>query len=176
MHTPGWRLDPLERTGPRTRARAMRGWRLRLLCGRVEPRGPMPAILRGRTRLVNLVSAMLLASGVLMALDAPRTLGLYLGLLIGVEGLMLACGGIWLALSWWRRWSHPRGAHRMRHRRSQPPAHPVGHRGTTARPPSSVVGGMPASARWEPRDDERELDWRGFEGALLTLLLIWVWA
>lgn len=106
-------------------------------------------------RLVQLVSAMVLCSGLLMAQQAPRTLSVFMSLLCAVQTLVLltavACLLIPRVRAALRRWGRPLSARRSRQ------------------------GGRPGAAGLSDlRDGRAVLDWRPFEWALLGVLLMWV--
>lgn len=139
-------------------ARQPRTWRVRLLCGDMQlPGRGLPAAHQTR-RLVGLVATMVVVSGMLMALDAPRTLGLYLLLLGGVEGLLLAAWVFLRALQWWRGRCRGRlGAGRAARGRAW-----------AVRPLASLGVSRRRGGSRRP-----EVDWRVLEAAWLFLLLLW---
>lgn len=143
---------------PRASAHQARRWRIRLLCGHLQLSARFLPDAQQMNRLMTLVVVMLLVSGMLMALDAPRTLGLYLLLLAGLEGLVVMAWGVLLALQWWHAWCsrHP-PTPRVRRRANQ----------------TGRTGAFAWASRRRGGWGRSELDWRLFEAAWLFLLLLW---
>lgn len=144
----GWRRQP---------------WRLRLAMGQLLLHGRFGQYAGSAARLMPLLSLMLVACGVLMALEAPRTLGLMVLLLTALECALLI--GLFLArvLSGWRM----RSRSRLMAGRQLPS---MGARLPGSTIPSSVsaVGLHKDLAPVTP-----VLDGRVVEAALLFLILAW---
>lgn len=106
-------------------------------------------------RLVQLASAMVLCSGLLMAQQAPRTLSVFMSLLCAVQTLVLLAAAVGLLVprvsATLRRWGGPPSARRSRQ---------------GSRPGRAGLSDL--------RDGGAVLDWRPFEWALLGVLLMWV--
>lgn len=122
---------------------------LRWLGGRI-PLGRHPVVamaaVRSVNRLMGLMGLMLLSLGLMMAVDAPRTLGRLLLLLVAMEAAVWAGAAVVGLMAWLKRLVPPTA------RRSATPA--------------PRLGGTIAVPIWE-------LDWRWFEAMLLVLLLAW---
>ncbi len=102
------------------------------------------AAVRSVNRLMGLTGLMLLSLGLMMAVDAPRTLGRLLLLLVAMEATVCAGAAVVGLMAWVKRLAPPTA------RRSATPA--------------PGLGGTIAVPIWE-------LDWRWFEAVLLVLLL-----
>jgi hypothetical protein len=133
--------------------------RLRWTLGHVDLPAVRHAPVKGANRLVALGSMMVVSCGLLMALDAPRTLGLFLSLLLGVEVLVLAGAAVG------QRWNK-REAHGRQWRKRHPSK--GGARGRSA------ARGRRSSHPPAPSSVGAVLDWRPLEWAQVGLLLLWV--
>lgn len=128
--------------------------RLRWTLGHVDLPAARRAPVKGVNRLLVLGAAMVVSCGLLMALDAPRTLGLFLLLLLGLESLVLALAAVGPLMRGMRirgrgsRRRHPRAGGASGNRARQ--GHRMGH------PSAGAV-----------------LDWRPLEWAQMGLLLLW---